>query len=154
MTQYKTILSSRRSMRPSSSSPAFDWCVGTVAMLLLLHGSHVDAVRLGPVRAYEAPLLTPIVAPGFLESWQPTTWTVPAPAPSSNDYADYTTLEDDVDETDAAPSSHGFHRVDWGWWRRAYENARVGPAEIIARREGWTGASVTAATTIEIDPSG
>lgn len=112
---------------------------------------------------YEAPLLAPLVAPKTLAAWQPREWSVSV----ANDPENVVARDDDEDEfndeyndvsDDASSSSDVLETTDHhpSSWRRFFAAARdvdVRPiaATVAARREGWTGASVSTTAQFSID---
>ena len=125
-------------------------------IIVLIAVASRDAAASRPL--YEAPLLTPLVAPKALAAWQPREWAVIL-APSAETTAepddtshDEDTPDDVTDETDH-PSHDDFHPSSW---RRFFIRARdvdVRPiaASVAVKREGWTGASVSSNAQFSLD---
>lgn len=101
-----------------------------------------------PVRAYEAPLLTPLTHPEALRFWQPETWTL-AISPSSED--------EPLDSDDILSRLHqrvSRHPSARPHWLADEPPAReVLAADLTAKREGFNGASFTTTATIQIQPA-
>ena len=131
-------------------------------IIVLIAVASRDAAASRPL--YEAPLLTPLVAPKALAAWQPREWAVVL-APSAETRDDDTETDDTshdedtpddvtetIDETDHR-SHDDFHPSSW---RRFFIRARDVDVRLIAasvavKREGWTGASVSSNAQFSLD---
>lgn len=132
-------------LRAVSSSSERARTRALVAFAVLRAGVAVcEAAR--PVRAYEAPLLTPLTHPEALRFWQPETWTL-AVSPSSED--------EPLDAYDVL--SHLRHRDSPrrrpSWLADDPPARDVLAADVTAKREGFHGASFTTTATIQIQPA-
>jgi len=130
----------------------------TLGVLLCL-GRGADAGRAVPLVPLRAPLLTPILAPWFLRSWQPIEFSL-ARAPEAAPELPYEYEDDDVpkstdggrDENEAdydhpKGRRRGHFRVDW-------RDVQFDPqtAGISFTREGWTGFGIETTGTFTITP--
>ena len=115
---------------------------------------------------YEAPLLAPLVAPKTLAAWQPREWSVSVNDPENVDARDdddefkdeFNDDSDDassdvVETTDASDHRHDRHPSSWRRFFAAARDVDVRPiaATVAAKRDGWTGASVSTTAQFSID---
>ena len=109
---------------------------------------------------YEAPLLAPLVAPKMLAAWQPREWTVSVNDPENVDarddddeFNDFTDDDSDDSSSDVVETTVDHHPSSWRRFFAATRDVDVRPiaATVAAKREGWSGASVSANAQFSID---